>query len=183
MDKNMTQLEEQKKRAAAYIETLIKTAYFMIRKRWALSDNLSEMIDFLGNDLRMSQITHHLEVNPSIKYTSHTSVQEIIASISLTLEKETLDALREATWFSLLADESSDEGNREQFAVLVRFIRDGTEKEAFLGLVHLHKTDAESLMLAIENFLLANGVDITRAIFVGFDGCNTMSGVNTGTCN
>lgn len=46
----MTQLEEKKKRAAAYIETLIKTAYFMIRKRWALSDNLSEMIDFLGND-------------------------------------------------------------------------------------------------------------------------------------
>lgn len=66
MDQNMTQLEEKKKRAAAYIETLIKTAYLMIRKRWALSDNLSEMIDFLGNDLRMSQITHHLEVNPSL---------------------------------------------------------------------------------------------------------------------
>lgn len=67
--------------------------------------------------------------------------------------------------------------------MLVRLIRDGTVKEAFLELVHLHKTDAESLMLAIENFLLANGVDITRGIFVGFDGCNTISGVNTDTCN
>lgn len=35
-------------------------------------------------------------------------------------------------------------------------------------------------MTAIETFLLAKGIDITKALFVGFDGCNTMSGVNTG---
>lgn len=159
---------------------MIKTAYFMIKKRWALSDNLGEMIDFMGTELGMTQITDHLEINPNLKYTSHASVQEIVASISLTIEQETLEAVREATWYSLLADESSDEGNREQFAVIVRFVQNGIVKEAFLGLIHLQKTDAESLMMAIETFLLAKGVDITKAIFVGFDGCNTMSGVNSG---
>nr|XP_022338341.1 E3 SUMO-protein ligase KIAA1586-like isoform X3 [Crassostrea virginica] len=172
--------EEKKKKGRVYIETLIKTAYFMIKKRWALSDNLGEMIDFMGTELGMTQITDHLEINPNLKYTSHASVQEIVASISLTIEQETLEAVREATWYSLLADESSDEGNREQFAVIVRFVQNGIVKEAFLGLIHLHKTDAESLMMAIETFLLAKGVDITKAIFVGFDGCNTMSGVNSG---
>lgn len=55
--------------------------------------------------------------------------------------------------------------------MLVRFIQNGTVKEAFLILIHLHTTAAERLMMAIENFLLAKGVYITRTLFVRFDGC------------
>lgn len=76
-----------------------------------------------------------------------------------------------------------DEGKKEQFAVLVRFIQNDTVKEAFLILIHFHTTAAESLLMAIKSFLLAKGVYITRAFFVRVDECNTMSGVNTGTCN
>ena len=35
-------------------------------------------------------------------------------------------------------------------------------------------------MEAIERFLMAKGIDITKAVFVGFDRCNTMSGENKG---
>jgi hypothetical protein len=175
---NMT--EDKKKKTLAYIETLIKTAVFLIRKRWAISDNLNDVIQFLGTELGVTQISDYLSLNSSVKYTSHTSVQEIILAVSRTLEEETLDALKKAKWYSLLADESSDEGNREQFAILARFVNDGKISEVFLGLIPLQKSDAESLMTAIETFLLAKGIDITKAMFVGFDGCNTMSGVNTG---
>lgn len=95
------------------------------------------------------------------------------ASFCLSLRK------KNASWYSLLADESSDEGNREQFAVLARYVQDSKISEDFLELIDLQRSDAESLMTAIETFLLAKGIDITKAMFVGFDGCYTMSGVNT----
>ena len=75
---------------------------------------------------------------------------------------------------------SSDEGNREQYAILARFVQDIKISEVFLGLIHLQRLDTESLMTAIETFLLAKGIGITKAMFVGFDGCITLSGVNTG---
>ena len=71
---------------------------------------------------------------------------------------------------------SSDVGNREQYAILARFVRDIKISEVFLGLIHLQRSDTESLMTAIETFFVGN----TKAMFVGFDGCNTLSGVNTG---
>ena len=43
--------------------------------------------------------------------------------------------------------------------------------------------DAATLIGEIEKFLQAKGVDISKAMFVGFDGCNTMSGENKGTYN
>lgn len=104
--------EEKKKKTRAYIETLIKTAIFFIRKRWTISDNLDEVIQFLGTELGVTQISDYLSLNPTVKYTSHTSVLEIILAVSRTLEEETLNALKNDNWFSLLADESSDEGNR-----------------------------------------------------------------------
>lgn len=66
--------------------------------------------------------------------------------------------------------------------MFVRFTQNGTVKKAVLILI-LHTTAAESLTMAIESFLLAKGVNITRAIFVRSDGVNTMSGVHADTCN
>ena len=179
-DQNQEIQDEKQRRSAAYMEVLFKTTFFMIKRRWAVSDNLDEMIQFLANDLNFSKVTDHLEVYPNAKYTSHMSVSEIVQSISGVLEEDILNDLRQAEWFALLADESSDVANREQFAVIVRFVWKGNVREEYLGLIHLDRGDAESLMKAIESFLIAKGVNIQRAIFVGFDGCNTMSGVNTG---
>ena len=69
----------------------------------------------------------------------------------------------------------------EQFAILVRFPCDKSVRDHFLGIIHVERTDAASLMQAIEIFLQAKGVDIKKAFFVGFYGCNTMSGENKGS--
>ena len=47
-------------------------------------------------------------------------------------------------------------------------------------MVNVKKTDAESLMGEMERFMISKEGDISKIMFVGFDGCNTMSGVNTG---
>lgn len=73
----------------------------------------------------------------------------------------------------LLADESADDANREQLAIIICFIDP-------LGLLKLQCTYEESLMSGIESILTAKGLDITKAIFLGFDGYSVMCGVNTG---
>lgn len=79
-----------------------------------------------------------------------------------------------------LADESSYESRREEFAILAQFRRDGKVGDHYLGLIEVQRTDTESLMKEIERFLIAKGIRVENAMFVGFDGCNTMSGQNKG---
>lgn len=81
-----------------------------------------------------------------------------------------------------MADESTDEGNVEQFAVFSRFMgnsnsnRVAGKTEHYLGLINVDEISAKALMNALNVFLLAKGLDITKAYLVAFDGCNTMSG-------
>ena len=107
-------------------------------------------------------------------------MSELLKCIDCVVEQDNLAKLRKAESYALLADEPSDEAHREQFAVLVRFKDCRQIKELFLGIIELKRTDAESFMTAIQNFLTTKGVDITKAVFVGFDGCNVMSGENKG---
>jgi len=46
--------------------------------------------------------------------------------------------------------------------------------------VHVKRTDAASLMAAKEEFLRAKAIPMAKIMFIGFDGCNIMSGVNKG---
>ncbi|XP_062569444.1 uncharacterized protein LOC134231500 [Saccostrea cucullata] len=172
--------EQDKKRNLEYLETLFKTTIFMLSKRWAITDNLKDMIKFLGDELKYKPVADYFDYHPTITYTSPSSVQDIVSSLSFSIESEILEAIRKAEWYSLLADESADDANREQFAVIIRFVDGGKIREVFLGLLKLQCTDAESLTSSLESILIAKGLDVSKAIFVGFDGCNVMSGVNTG---
>jgi hypothetical protein len=90
-----------------------------------------------------------------------------------------LESLRNAHQFTLLADESTDEAGREQFAIYARW--DTTElKDTYLGIIHVTKTNSANLTAEIQSFFKAKGVSLTGLRFMAFDGANTMSGVNTG---
>ncbi|XP_052245734.1 uncharacterized protein LOC127854716 [Dreissena polymorpha] len=55
-----------------------------------------------------------------------------------------------------------------------------TTEDHFMGLVNVERTDAESLLNAINQFCIGKGIDIRRCRFVGFDGANVMSGEVSG---
>ena len=167
------------KKNREYMKKVINCLYFMIQKRWAVTENLEDLVRFVA-DLGVADIAEHLADNNSINYLSSTAVTEMISAVSDYIETDILDSLKSAKFYALLADESTDKSNRTQFAILAKWSHKSTVSEHYLGLIHVRKTDAESLMAAIEGFLLAKGVDITKARFVGFDGTNTMSGEISG---
>lgn len=152
----------------------------MIRKRWALRINFEELVRFIA-DLGVEELSSYLDKSPSVTYLSSTSVTDIIEAISRPIEEELLSSLRNAKYFALLADESTDEANREQFSIMCKWLHNNEVKGHYMGLIHVKKTDALSLLTAIEQFFMAKNVDLTKVRFLGFDGTNTMSGEVTGS--
>jgi len=103
-----------------------------------------------------------------------------LESIGSYIQSSLLEKINKCKYIALLADESTDEANRTQFAILIRCLIGTEVDDHFVGLVHVKRTDAASLMAAIEEFLTAKAIPMAKIMFVGFDGCNTMSGVNKG---
>ena len=85
--------------------------------------------------------------------------------------------------FSVLAEESTDDGDRSQMAVFIRFVNVTSHKvqEMFFGVVKLAKSKkAEDLHDIIMKLLEAKGLDSSLKCFSGFDGTNPMSGERNG---
>jgi hypothetical protein len=161
------------------IKKLLRCANFMIKKRWALTDNFQDFVKFVANLGVDDLLTHVMTAPPNATYLSSTSVTELVEIISETIEVKLLESLRNAHQFTLLADESTDEAGREQFAIYARW--DTTEsKDTYLGIIHVTKTNSANLTAEIQSFFQAKGVSLTGLRFMAFDGANTMSGVNTG---
>lgn len=172
--------EQNIERNRSVIKKLFKIVYFILRKKWAQA-NFADFVKFVA-ELGVEDLAVHLENAPAkATYLSGTIVSEFIDIIGEYIERKLLDNLLNCNFYTLLADESTDEANREQLSLFAKFIigRE-TVSDHFLGIVNVQKTDAESLMMAIEQFLLAKQIDITKCRFVAFDGTNTMSGEVTG---
>lgn len=146
----------------------------MIQKRWVQCITFEDFVRFIADlGLRVAP-------NPHITYLSPTLVSDIIDSISKPIEQELQESLQNANYFSLLADESTDQANRNQFSILCKWIHNVEVKEHCLGHIHVKKTDALSLSSAIEQFFTAKHIDLIKVRFLGFDGTNTMSGEVSG---
>lgn len=113
-----------------YFEKLVRCAYFMIRKRWALSINFEELVRFI-EDLGVEELSSYLDKSPSVTYWSSTSVTDIIEAISRPTEEELLSSLRNAKYFALLADESTDEA-KEQFSIMCKWLHNNEVKEHYM---------------------------------------------------
>lgn len=103
----------------------------------------------------------------------------MIENLGEVLERYFLVSLQNKK-FALLADESTDKANRSQLSIFCRWNHNGSVSEHFMGLIEMGRTRAEDFMRAIETFFIAKGIDITNLRFMGFDGCNTMSGEHKG---
>lgn len=66
-------------------------------------------------------------------YTSKTIKNEIIAICGNLIRQELLDSIKEASFFSIIADEATDVANKEQLSILIRFACNNKPCEKFLG--------------------------------------------------
>ena len=175
--------ERDRKRNRNMIKNFLKTVYFLAKKKWAVKNNFEDMIKFLS-DIGIEEIKLHLENAPqNATYTSTTSAEQFLKIIGDYLNEQLVTDILAAGDFSVLADESTDEGDRAQMSVFVRFVNITTNKpeERFLGMVKLTTSKkAADLHDVIMELIKSKGLDPSKIRFSGLDGTNAMSGERKG---
>ena len=79
--------------------------------------------------------------------------------------------------FSLLVDECRDVSDKEQMAVVLRYLdKCGLIQEKFVGVVHVEETTASYLKSCIDLLFSQLGLNLEQVRGQGYDGASNMSG-------
>ena len=163
---------------------LMKISVFMVKKHWSHVNNYEDFVRFLGNDLQDLVLSEYLKLTKdreNATYLSKFTVAEFLKLIGEYMEEEALKKLREAEHFTILLDESTDEANRSELALIARVIDpNGNVENHFLTLIHLTRCNAQAIFTAVYDYLKKNGIDFSRIRLSGMDGCPTMLGDHNG---
>ena len=127
-------------------------------------------------------LKHHIEKGArNAQYISPKTQNELIACCEAEIRDSIIEKCKEAPFFSLCADETTDVSVTEQLPLCVRYIDQSTMEvcEDFLGYMRLEKCDAESISGVITETLQKWTLNIEKLRGLGFDGASVMSGANT----
>ena len=130
-------------------------------------------------------ISEHLAHCPSnARYLSPTTQNELIVCIGDEIRQLIIDRANSASYFSAMADESTDVSGTEQMTVCIRYISYkalGANQiimpviyEDFLGYIKLDVTDAATISTALCDAL--TGLEMSKVRGQTYDGASTMSG-------
>ena len=114
-------------------------------------------------------------------YTSHVhvAVVEFIEALGTWVEESLLKHLRQASCFSIMADDCTNIATIEM-SVFCRWEEDGSPEEYFLEIVHLKQANAESIYSALVECLKEKQLQVSKIVGRGFDGASAFSGRKTG---
>ena len=89
--------------------------------------------------------------------------------------------IQQSTFYSLMADETTDAGNKEQLVVVYHWIDDEfAVHEYFVGLRELKKADSQSIFQELTSSMSDLSLDVHRMRGQCYDGASMMSGNKSG---
>ena len=105
-------------------------------------------------------------------YLSKFTVAKFVKLIGEYMESKTLKKVRDAEQFIIMLDESTDEANRAELAVIAREVdSNGDVENYFLTLLQLSRCGPLTIITAVYDYLKKNDIDLTEVRFTGMDGC------------
>lgn len=113
------------------------------------------------------------------KYTHHSIQNALLYIMANEVKNRIYQEVREAEYFSLLADESKDLSTKEQLSIAVRYLHKGTIHEEFLCMEELESLNAEGLSSRILN-ALESKINFKMCIAQAYDGAYVVSGKHAG---
>ena len=117
----------------------------------------------------------------TLKYTSPENQNELIEIMALKILRNLAEKIRNANFFSIMADETVDISNKEQLVICVRWCNSNFEiNEDYLGLHDCDRTTGEYLFLVIKNILTMFNFDMRKLRGQCYDGAASMTGKNSG---
>ena len=92
-----------------------------------------------------------------------------------------VDLIRSQSYFTIMADETTDVSNWEQFVICLRWVdNDFQVHEDFVGLYEVSSANADTIQSVIMDVLQRLNLSISRVRGQFYDGAAAMAGVHSG---
>ena len=171
---------QERARNREAIKSLIRCTHFLVRNHVAHTTNFQKLVDLVvscgGESLKLFMAS----AQKNAVYTSHIAVVDFVEALGTWVEESSLVRLRQASYYSIMADECTDISNVEELSLFCRWETDGVTEEHFLEILPLKKADAESICSTIIECLKGKNLQVSKIIGMGFDGARTFSGNRSG---
>lgn len=110
-------------------------------------------------------------------WTSHTIIDEIVKRMADTILRQKCDMIRQARYFAIIVDETSDVSRAEQVSISIRIMTSDFEThEIFLGFYHTPDTKSETLYNVVRDVLCRLNLTFFFLREQCYDGARNMSG-------
>ncbi len=111
-------------------------------------------------------------------YANKVSGHELLVSVVRPIEEAVVNEIRSSSCWSLLVDESNTVSTGEKTLALVsKHMVDNIVTLRFLGITTISDASAESLLEAIDSFILQKGLPANKLYHLGSDGASNMTGL------
>ncbi|XP_057518474.1 uncharacterized protein LOC130799394 [Amaranthus tricolor] len=139
--------------------------------------NFIELLKWLGGKVEKIRKYTFQNAPKNCQLTSPKIQKDIITCCAKETTKRIIEEVGDG-YFSILADESSDVSQKEQLALVLRFVNreNGSVVERFLGILHVGNTTALSLKNAIMSLLMEHSLSPSMIRGQGYDGASNMRG-------
>ena len=172
--------EQQRVKNRTAIKALLRCTHFLTLHHIPHTTNFDELVDLI-----VSCGGQHLQVflesaGKNAVYTSKDSVVQFVEALGQWVEESLLKRLRQAPFYSLMADECADITTVEELSIYCRWVEDGLPVEHFLDIIPLTKADAKTIYTTLVDVLRAKDIPLSKLVGMGFDGAATFSGKRNG---
>ena len=116
-------------------------------------------------------------------YTNDKAAREMIASFAMDIESDTTSKIKEAKYFTLMIDESTDISTSKNLIMMVRFAEKGQVVTKLLDIVAVTCGKAEAIQQAITDKFSKAGLDFKDLVGFSSDGASVMTGNNSGVAS
>ncbi len=123
----------------------------------------------------------HLQYAPrNARYTSKTIQNQLIDVVGKRIRSDILSEVKAAKFFSIIADEVTDVGNKEQLSLSLRYVHREQVQEVFIDYVEVERITGKELADTILRSLSAWGLSASDLRGQCYDGSSNMSGARSG---
>ena len=126
-------------------------------------------------------LADHLAKAPkNAQYTSKTIQNEMVSVIGDKIRSDILKEVRQAQYYSIIAEEVTDSANKEELSLVIRYVHDCKVKEVFVDFLEVERITGKVLGDAILKWLKAYDIPTANMRGQCYDGTSNMSGARSG---
>ncbi len=177
--------EKQKVLNRKYLLNIAQTIRYLCRQGLALrgsgNDIDSNFLQLLHLRACDDVVIQRMLEQKSDKYTSPQIQNELIKILSMNILREIACSIQESRYFSIMADEVTDNSNKEQLVVCFRWVDSNFfPVEDFVGLYHVDSITADTLVKCLKDCMLRMNISLSNCRAQCYDGASNMCGVRNG---